>query len=145
LFLHFDLIPALRNPNDVWQVNVVGSGTMDHFNFETLQFAGLSSTQINAHGSLSGLTNPKNAGGNFVIERFHTNQNDIALFTGSKLSNAQMNLPHDFTVRGTINGNAGTINTKMRVLTSDGNLALTGTFSNFTDPAKAKYNGQISH
>jgi len=136
--------PALRNPNDVWQVNVVGSGTMDHFNFETLQFAGLSSTQINAHGSLSGLTNPKNAGGNFVIERFHTNQNDIALFTGSKLSNAQMNLPHDFTVRGTINGNAGTINTKMRVLTSDGNLALTGTFSNFTDPAKAKYNGQIS-
>jgi hypothetical protein len=136
--------PALRNPNDVWNVNLVGSGTMDHFNFETLQFAGLSSTQINAHGSLSGLTNPKNAGGNFVIERFHTNQNDIALFTGSKLSNEQINLPHDLTIRGTIKGNAGTINTNMRVLTPDGNVSVNGTFSNLTNPAKTKYNGQIT-
>ena len=74
--------PALRNPNDVWQVNLVGSGTMNQFNFENLQFAGLSNTQIDAHGSLTGLTDPKNAGGNFVIDRFHTNQNDIALFAG---------------------------------------------------------------
>ncbi len=136
--------PALRNPNDVWQVNLVGNGTMDQFNFETLQFAGLSNTQINAHGSLSGLTDPKKAGGNFVIDRFHTNQNDIALFTGSKLSNAQMDLPEDLTVKGTINGNAGTITTKMNVLTSDGDISINGTFSNFTDPAKAKYNGQIT-
>ena len=135
--------PALRNPNDVWQVNLVGNGTMNQFNFETLQFAGLSGTQISAHGSLSGLTDPKNAGGNFVIDRFHTNQNDIALFTGSKLSNAQMDLPQDFTISGTINGKAGTLNTKMNVLTSDGNVAINGTFSNFTDPAKAKYNGQV--
>ena len=135
--------PALRNPNDVWQVNLVGNGTMDQFNFETLQFAGLSGTQISAHGSLSGLSDPKKAGGNFVIDRFHTNQNDIALFTGSKLSNDQMDLPQDFIISGTINGNAGTLTTKMNVLTSDGNVAINGTFSNFTDPAKAKYNGQI--
>ena len=31
----------------------------------------------------------------------------------------------------------------MNVLTSDGNVAINGTFSNFTDPAKAKYNGQV--
>ena len=136
--------PALRNPNDVWRVNLVGNGTMDQFNFETLQFAGLSNTQINAHGSLSGLTDPKKAGGNFVIDRFHTNQNDIALFTGSKLSNAQMDLPEDLTVKGTIKGNAGTITTKMNVLTSDGDISINGTFSNFTDPAKAKYNGLIT-
>ena len=33
--------PALKNPNDVWKVNLVGSGTMNQFNFESLQFAGL--------------------------------------------------------------------------------------------------------
>jgi len=136
--------PALRNPNDVWRVNLVGSGTMNQFNFETLQFAGLSNTQISAHGSLSGLTDPKKAGGNFVIDRFHTNQTDIALFTGSKLSNARMDLPEEFTISGTINGNAGTLKTKMNVLTSDGNVAINGTFSNFTDPAKVKYNGQVT-
>jgi hypothetical protein len=117
---------------------------MNQFNFETLQFAGLSGTQISAHGSLSGLTNPKNAGGNFVIDRFHTNQNDIALFTGSKLSNAQMDLPQDLTISGTIYGNAGTLNAKMSVLTPDGNVAINGTFSNFTDPAKFEYNAQVA-
>ena len=79
-----------------------------------------------------------------MIDRFHTNQNDIALFTGSKLSNEQMNLPHDFTIRGTINGTAGTVNTKMRILTSDGNISVNGKFSNLTNPAKTKYNGQIT-
>ena len=54
-----------------------------------------------------------------------------------------MDLPQDFTISGTINGNAGTLNTKMNVLTSDGNVAINGTFSNFTDPAKVKYNGQV--
>ena len=75
------------------------------------------------------MTDPKKAGGNFVIERFHTNQNDIALFTGSKLSNAQLDMPEDFTINGTINGNAGTVNTKMNVLTSDGDVSINGTFA----------------
>jgi hypothetical protein len=136
--------PALRNPNDVWNVTWLEAGPWIISILKRYNFQGLTSTQINAHGSLSGLTNPKKAGGNFVIERFHTNQNDIALFTGTRLSNEQMNLPHDFTIRGTINGNAGTINTKMRILTSDGNISVNGTFSNFTNLAKAKYNGQIT-
>ena len=55
-----------------------------------------------------------------------------------------MDLPQDFTINGTIRGNAGTLNTKMNVLTSDGNIAIDGTFSNFTNPAKAKYNGHIT-
>ena len=62
--------PALKNPNDVWTVNVIGDGTLNQFNFQALEFAGLSNTQLDAHGSLRGLTDLKNAGGNFIIDRY---------------------------------------------------------------------------
>jgi hypothetical protein len=136
--------PALRNPDDVWQVNIVGSGNMDQFNFESLQFSGLSNTQIDAHGSLSGLSDPKKIGGDFVITRFHSNENDIALFTGQSLSNQQVSLPRDFTVTGRINGNAGSLNAKLDVSTSDGFIAVNGRFSNLTNPEATTYNGVIS-
>jgi translocation and assembly module TamB len=136
--------PAFRNPNDVWQVNIIGNGTVNQFNFETLQFAGLSNTQIDAHGSLTGLADPKKMGGNFIINRFHTNQNDIALFTGQRLSTPQVNLPEDFTINGTVNGNSGLLNAKLNISTSDGFIAVNGRFSNFTNPANTTYNGVIA-
>ena len=136
--------PALRNPNDVWQVNIIGSGTMNQFNFEALQFAGLSNTQIDAHGSLTGLNDPKNIGGNFVINRFHSNQSDIALFTGQRLSNQQLDMPEDFTVAGTINGNSGLLNARLNISTSDGNIAVNGRFGGLTNPAATTYNGVIA-
>ncbi|HEV8285949.1 MAG TPA: translocation/assembly module TamB domain-containing protein [Chitinophagaceae bacterium] len=136
--------PALRNPNDVWQVNIIGNGTINQFNFETLQFAGLSNTQIDAHGSLSGLNDPKKVGGDFVINRFHTNQTDIALFTGQRLSTPEVNLPEDFTITGTINGNSGSINAKLNISTSDGFITVNGKFSNLTNPAATTYDGVIA-
>ena len=136
--------PALHNPNDVWEVNIIGSGNMDRFNFESLQFSGLSNTQIDAHGSLTGLSDPKRIGGDFVITRFHSNQTDLALFTGQSLSNQQVSLPRDFTVSGRINGNAGSLNAKLDLSTSDGFIAVNGRFSNLTNPEATTYNGVIS-
>ena len=136
--------PALRNPNDVWRVNIIGNGSMNQFNFEALQFAGLSNTQIDAHGSLTGLADPKKMGGDFIINRFHTNQNDIALLSGQRLSTPQINLPEDFTINGTVNGNSGLLNAKLNISTSDGFIALNGRFSNFTNPAATTYNGVIA-
>ncbi|HEY2721582.1 MAG TPA: translocation/assembly module TamB domain-containing protein, partial [Chitinophagaceae bacterium] len=136
--------PALRNPDDVWKINVVGSGTMNQFDFASLRFAGLSNTEIDAHGSLAGLNDLKKAGGNFVINRFHTNQNDISLFTGSKLSNDQMVMPEDFTVSGNISGNSGTLNTKLNIVTPDGSIAINGKFGNLSNPAVTNYSGTIA-
>jgi hypothetical protein len=135
--------PALRNPNDVWKLNIVGSGTMNQFNFQSLQFAGLSNTQIDAHGSLTGLGNPKNAGGNFVINRFHTNQKDIALLSGQQLSNQPIALPREITMNGTINGNSGTVNSKLNISTTDGFISINGKFSGLSNPANTNYNGTI--
>ena len=135
--------PAFRNPNDVWRMNLVGNGTMDRLNVESLQFNGLQNTQLNASGTLLGLSNPNNAGGRFVIHRFHSTQSDIALFTGQSLSNQQISLPQSFEVSGIINGNAGRLNTSLDINTSDGNIDIDGSFANLMNPAATSYNATL--
>ncbi|MGZ3848212.1 MAG: translocation/assembly module TamB domain-containing protein [Flavisolibacter sp.] len=136
--------PALAHPNEIWNINMVGSGTLNRLNIESLQFAGLRNTQIDAAGTLTGLMNPKDAGGNFIIHRLHTTQTDIALFTGQRLSNAQMNLPEAFDITGTVRGNAGQLNTKLNVSTSAGFMALDGNFANLTSPTAISYNATVT-
>ncbi|HVG40122.1 MAG TPA: translocation/assembly module TamB domain-containing protein, partial [Chitinophagaceae bacterium] len=135
--------PAFRNVSDVWHLNFVGSGNMDRLYVKTLQFDGLSNTQIDASGVLASMTDPNQAGGTFTIRRFHTNQTDIALFTGQRLSNAQMNLPEIFDINGTVAGNAANLTTNLNVSTSAGFIGLNGRFSNLTKPTAATYNANV--
>lgn len=135
--------PVMSNPNDVWYINIVGNGTMDQLNFQSLQFNGLRNTQLDASGSLAGLTNPKNAGGNFRIRRFHTTQTDLALFTGQRLSTPQINLPEEFDINGTISGNAGKLRTNLNVNTSAGFVSVNGSFADLMNPNATTYNASI--
>lgn len=135
--------PALSNPEDIWYLNIVGNGTLNRLNFESLRFDGLSNTRLNASGTLVGLMNPQHAGGNFTIYQLHTNQSDMALFTGQRLSNAQMNLPEEFDISGTVIGNAGNVNTNLNVNTTSGNIAIRGKFSNLTNPDAIAYNASV--
>jgi translocation and assembly module TamB len=134
---------AMANPNDVWNLHLIGSGTMDRLNIDALQFDGLRNTQIDAEGTLTGLTNPENAGGAFTIRTLKTNQTDLSLFTGSRLSTPDIQLPESFDITGTIAGNAGLLNTNLRVYTSMGSVHVDGRFSNLTNPARATYNAQV--
>ena len=135
--------PALRNPNDIWLVNIVGNGTLNQLNFQRLQFSGLRNTQLDANGTLSGLMNPKQAGGNFRINRFHTTQTDLALFTGQRLSTPQINLPEEFDINGTISGNSGRLHTNLNVHSSAGFVALNGSFADLMNPKATSYNASI--
>jgi hypothetical protein len=136
--------PAFSNPSDVWHLNIQGSGNMSRLHFDNLQFDGLKNTQLDASGTLAGLNDPKAIGGNFTIRRLHTSQTDLSLFTGARLSNAQMNLPETFSARGTLSGNMGALATNLTVSTSLGNVGLNGRFSNLTSPANARYNATIT-
>lgn len=134
---------AMSNPDAIWYVNIIGEGTLNQLTFQKLQFSGLKHTQLDASGTLAGLMNPKQAGGNFRIRRFHTTQTDIALFTGKRLSNAQMNLPKEFDINGTISGNAGKLNTNLNLNSTAGFISLNGSFSNLTTPNATAYNATI--
>lgn len=135
---------AFANPNATWYLNVKANGDMNRLNIAALQFRGLSNTIIDASGTLASVTNPNAAGGNLNIRRFYTTQNDIAFFTGQRLSTPQMNIPEAFDISGTIAGNMSRINTNLNVVTSAGSVAVNGTFANLTSPARATYNANIN-
>lgn len=134
--------PALRNPNDVWHFNIQSHGTMDRLNVVKLQFDGLSNTQLNASGTLLGLSNPNNAGGNFTIYRFHTTKPDLNLFMPPAMAQ-QLNLPQAVDVSGMINGNTGRLNTRLTVNSTDGDVDLDGSFANLMSPAALTYNATL--
>ncbi|RYY41368.1 MAG: translocation/assembly module TamB [Chitinophagaceae bacterium] len=135
---------AFRNPSAIWTLNLQGAGTMDRLNIAALQFSGLRNTRIDASGTLAGLNNPKAGSGTFRIRRFHTSQSDIALFTGKRLDNAQMDLPENYDISGTLAGNMESLSANLAMATEYGNATVNGTFSNLVNPAKTRYNAAIS-
>jgi translocation and assembly module TamB len=135
--------PAFANPSDVWHLNIVGSGNMDRMHFESLQFDGLRNTQIDASGTLAGLTDPNAAGGTFTIRRLHTNQTDLSLFTGQRLSTPDITLPESFDVTGTASGNMQNLSANLNIYTSAGAVAVNGRFTNLANPAAATYNARV--
>jgi translocation and assembly module TamB len=136
--------PAFSNPEDIWDLNLVGSGTMNRLNIEALQFSGFRDTRLDAYGTLEGLADPARAGGNFTIRRLHTTQSDLALFIGPSLAKSGLNLPQAIDMNGTINGNAGSLNTRLNLTSTAGSLSLNGRFSQLTSPSSMTYAATVN-
>ena len=134
--------PAFARPNEVWRMNIKGSGSMERLYVEALQFSGLRNTVIDASGNLSNLTDPNAAGGNLTIRRFHTTQSDIELFAGNALP-TNINLPQSIDLRGTLAGNMRQLATDLHINSSAGFVSINGRFGNLTQPAAATYNASI--
>jgi hypothetical protein len=134
---------AFSNPNDVWHLNINASGNMNSLHIAALQFDGLKNTQIDAEGTLAGLVSPTTAGGTLTIRRLHTSQSDIALFTGTRLSTAQINFPETFDIRGTLSGYAARLRTNLVINSTAGAVTVNGSFANLTSPNSASYNAAI--
>jgi len=134
--------PAFARPNDTWYLNLQGNGTIQSLHIRNLQFRGLRNTQIDANGSLA-TSNNANSGGTLRIRRLHTTQTDIALFTGKRLSNDQVNLPEDFNATGTLSGSMNNLTTNLNVSTSQGSIAVNGHFTNLTNLNSATYTATV--
>jgi hypothetical protein len=135
--------PAFANPNATWYINLQGSGTLESMHIANLQFRGLKNTQIDASGSMAASNDPARSGGTLYIKRLHTNQSDIALFTGQRLSNEQINLPEEFDAHGTLAGSMNNLTTNLTVSSSVGAATVNGRFTNLADPNAATYAAAI--
>ena len=136
--------PAFSNPNDVWTFNVQATGNMDRLKVDALQFAGLKNTKINAEGTLSGLMDPNNAGGTLYIRQFQTSKSDLASLSGQNLATLPVNLPEMINASGTVSGGMQRLNTNLDIRSSTGNISLKGSFTDITNPARARYDANIS-
>lgn len=134
---------AFSNPSDTWQLDVNGNGTLDRLVLDELRFDGLYNTRIDASGTLSGLSNMQQAGGDFSIRNLQTTQTDIGLFTGRRLSTAGVRLPEEINMNGRIAGNAGTVRTDLNIRTSAGAATVNGSFRELDNPDRLGYDASI--
>jgi hypothetical protein len=135
--------PAFSNPNAVWYINLQGNGTLQSMHVSNLQFRGLKNTQIDARGSLATSNDPTKTGGTLTIRRLHTSQTDIALFTGQRLSNEQINLPEEFDAHGTVTGSINNLSTNLTINSSVGTAFVNGRFTNLSNPDAATYKALV--
>jgi translocation and assembly module TamB len=130
---------AFSNPNDTWYLDVQANGTTGALNINNLSFAGLKDTRVEANGVVA-LNKNSNNNGTLYIRRLHTNQSDIAMFTGSRLSNANLNLPETFDASGTIRGSLREMNTDLGISSNAGAIHVKGRFTNLDNPKQLAYN-----
>src|SRR6187431_1875612 len=135
--------PAFANPDAICYINLQGNGTLQTMHIANLQFRGLKNTQIDASGSLATNNDPNKTGGTLTIRRLHTNQTDIALFTGRRLSNEQINLPEEFDAYGTVAGSINDLSTNLTIYSSVGTAFVNGRFKNLSNPTAATYNALV--
>ncbi len=135
--------PAFANPNAVWHINLQGYGTLGSMYISDLQFRGLRNTQIDARGSLAANSDPNRTGGTLTIRKLHTTQSDIALFTGQRLSNAQINLPEEFDVYGTVAGSMKNLSTYLTINSAAGTAIVNGRFTNLDQPDNTSYTALV--
>lgn len=132
--------PAFANPEAIWYLNLQGSGTLESMYIANLQFRGFKNTTIDAAGSLATNNDPNRAGGRLTIRKLHTTQSDIALFTGRRLSNEQINFPEELDATGTLAGSFKDLHADLNISTSAGSAYVNGRFTNLADPRNAGYN-----
>ena len=135
--------PAFANPSAVWHINLLGSGTLQTMHIDELQFQGLSNTQIDATGTVATNNNPNMTGGTLTIKKLHTNQSDIALFTGKRLSNDQINLPEEFDAYGTLSGSMNNLSTQLTIHSSAGTASVNSRFTDLNNPDVATYAASV--
>ncbi|HET6769516.1 MAG TPA: translocation/assembly module TamB domain-containing protein [Chitinophagaceae bacterium] len=135
--------PAFANPNATWYINLQGNGTLQTMYIRNLQFRGLKNTQIDASGSLATNNDPNRTGARLTIRKLHITQSDIALFTGQRLSNAQINFPEEFDAHGTVAGTINNLSTNLTINSSVGTAFVNGRFTNLSNPPAATYNALV--
>jgi translocation and assembly module TamB len=135
--------PAFSNPDATWYLNLQGNGTLQSMHIANLQFQGLKNTQIAASGTLATNNDPNRSGATLTIQKLHTNQTDLALFTGTRLSDAQVNIPEEFNINGTIAGSVNNLSTNLHIVTSAGSANVNGRFTNLSNPNAAGYTALV--
>jgi hypothetical protein len=115
------------------------TGQVNNMNFQKLILKGLSSTDINVNGSVSGLPNAKALYTNLTINKFQTSRQDIVSLLPPNTLPQNISLPAALSANGKIKGGMKNLYANLSIRSSYGNAAVDGTLENITDKIKARY------
>ncbi len=127
------------SPNSTLYIDAKITGKVNDLNFEKLRLRGLSATDINAHGLIRGLPDPKKIYADLTINKFQSSRADLLAFIPKNSLPSTITLPESLTASGSVKGGMSNMNANLSINTSLGGARINGTLVNITDKYKAKY------
>ena len=117
-----------ENPNAILLLNTTVSGKLSNLSIPKLQVSGIGKTKIDASGKITGLPDYKKAYFDLNIKNFQSSAKDIYSFVPKNTIPNSIQLPADFSTKGTFKGTISNFNTNMNLISSSGNAKIKGTF-----------------
>ncbi|WP_445452182.1 translocation/assembly module TamB domain-containing protein [Flavobacterium sp. 25HG05S-40] len=124
--------PFKDSPNAVVLLNTKMSGSLGNLAIPTLQLSGIGSTKINASGWIVGLPNIEKAYYNLNINDLHSTSKDVYGFVPKGTIPNTIQIPAQFSAKGTFKGTIKNFSTNMNLITSSGNATIKGTLDRRT-------------
>jgi hypothetical protein len=121
-----DTNPFKDNPNAVVLLNTAIKGRLGNLNVPKLQLSGIGSTKVNASGWIVGLPEVDKAYFNLNIKNLQSGAKDVYGFVPKNTIPSNIQLPAQFSAKGTFKGTIKNFNTNMDLASSSGNAKVKG-------------------
>lgn len=118
--------PFKDNPNAVVLLNTNITGKLSNLTIPELQLSGIGATKINASGWVVGLPDFDKAYFNLNIKNLQSSAKDIYGFVPKNTIPDNIQLPAQFSTKGTFKGTLKNFNTNLNLVTSSGNAKIKG-------------------
>lgn len=119
--------PFKDNPNAVVMLTTKISGKLSNLYVPNLQLSGIGNTKVNASGWVLGLPNTDKAYFNLNIQNLQSSAKDVYGFVPKNTIPSNIQLPSQFSTKGTFKGTIKNFTTNMNLTTSSGNAKIKGT------------------
>ena len=120
--------PFKSNPTAILLINSKVSGKLKNIEIPNLEISGIGSTQIAASGKIIGLPDLKKANFDLTIKDFKSSSKDVNAFVSKGTIPNSIQLPLQFSVKGTFKGTIDNFYTNINLLTSSGNAKIKTSF-----------------
>lgn len=124
--------PFKSNPNAIMNINGKVSGKLSALSIPNLEISGIGTTKLAASGKIIGLPDTKNAYFDLNIRNFQSSSKDVNQFVPKGTIPSNIQLPGQFTVKGSFKGKINNFNTNLNLTSSFGNAKVKATFDQRT-------------
>lgn len=133
--------PFKSNPNAVVNINSKITGKLKNISIPNLEISGIGTTKIAASGKIVGLPDAKNAYFDLNIRNLQSGSKDVYSFIPVGTIPNSIQLPGQFTTKGTFKGTTTNFATNVTLTSSFGNAKVKATFDQ-RRKNQEKYNAQ---
>ncbi|MEO6149665.1 MAG: translocation/assembly module TamB domain-containing protein, partial [Mucilaginibacter sp.] len=137
-------MPQLKKlQNASFRVNGKVNGRVNNLSIQDLEIIGLSQTRIRASAVLRGLPDVNKAYFDVTLKEFKTSRGDILALAPPNIIPANVSIPANIGLTGTLKGSMNDFDTKMALRSSYGAIDLTASMRNFNRKGREKYSANI--